>query len=93
MTVRPPLSMSGALSQRWSEPATVVNPVRALLEEVSEASSPDSIPAWDSLQHLMLVVGLEQEFAVEFSPEEVEELATVELIAELLVEKQESRAA
>ena len=73
--------------------AVVAETFQLPVEEVSEASSPDSIPAWDSLQHLMLVVGLEQEFAVEFSPEEVEELATVELIAELLVEKQESRAA
>jgi acyl carrier protein len=57
------------------------------LEQITAASSPDSIEAWDSLHHLDLVLALEQEFGTQFTPEEIEQLLSVELIAALLVEK------
>ncbi len=57
------------------------------LEEVTAQSSPDTIPNWDSLQHLNLVLALEQEFHTQFTPEEIEQLLSVELVAALLDEK------
>jgi len=57
------------------------------LEQVQPESSPDTIPNWDSLQHLNLVLAVEQEFNVQFSPEEIEQLLSVELVAALLEEK------
>ena len=57
------------------------------LEQVQAESSPDTIPNWDSLQHLNLVLALEQEFQVQFTPEEIEQLLSVELVAALLDEK------
>ena len=56
-------------------------------EQVRPDSSPDTIPNWDSLQHLNLVLALEQEFEVQFTPEEIEQLLSVELVAALLEEK------
>ncbi len=56
-------------------------------EQVRPDSSPDTIPNWDSLQHLNLVLALEQEFQVQFTPEEIEQLLSVELVASLLEEK------
>ena len=56
-------------------------------EQVRPDSSPDTIPNWDSLQHLNLVLALEQEFQVQFTPEEIEQLLSVELVAALLEEK------
>ena len=56
-------------------------------ETVLPESSPDSIEAWDSLHHLDLVLALEQEFGTQFTPEEIEQLLSVELIAALLAEK------
>jgi acyl carrier protein len=50
-------------------------------------SSPDTIESWDSLHHLGLVVALEQEFNVQISPEEIEQLLSMELIAALMEEK------
>ena len=50
-------------------------------------SSPDNIEGWDSLHHLSLVLALEQEFNVQFSPEEIEQLLSIELITALLEEK------
>ncbi len=80
----------------WSEVNTpYLNRIRSIfsdifqvpLEEVTAQSSPDTIPNWDSLQHLNLVLALEQEFHIQFTPEEIEELLSVELVAALLDEK------
>ena len=57
------------------------------LEQVLPESSPDTIETWDSLRHLNLVLALEQEFGIQFSPEEIEQLLSVELIVALLAEK------
>jgi acyl carrier protein len=57
------------------------------LEQVVPQSSPDTIPSWDSLQHLNLVLALEQEFNIQFTPEEIEQLLSVELVVGLLDEK------
>jgi acyl carrier protein len=51
------------------------------------SSSPDTIEAWDSLHHLSFVVALEQEFGVQISPEEIEQLLSIELTAALMEEK------
>lgn len=47
------------------------------LEQVTPASSPETIEHWDSLGCLVLTVELEQEFGVRVSPEEAEQLTTV----------------
>ncbi|MGA2713511.1 MAG: acyl carrier protein [Bryobacteraceae bacterium] len=57
------------------------------LEQVLPTSSPDTIETWDSLRHLNMVLALEQEFGIQFSPEEIEQLLSVELITALLAEK------
>jgi acyl carrier protein len=57
------------------------------LEQVKPESSPDTIESWDSLHHLNMVLALEQEFAVQFTPEEIEQLLSVELVAALVEEK------
>ena len=54
---------------------------------LSAASSPDTIETWDSLHHLNFVVALEQEFNVQFSPEEIEQLLSIELTTALVEEK------
>jgi acyl carrier protein len=54
---------------------------------LTPSSSPDNIETWDSLHHLSLVVALEQEFNVQFSPEEIEQLLSIELTNALVEEK------
>lgn len=54
---------------------------------LSAGSSPDTIETWDSLHHLNFVVALEQEFNVQFSPEEIEQLLSIELTTALVEEK------
>jgi acyl carrier protein len=60
--------------------------------QVSEASlgansSPDTVETWDSLHHLSFVLALEQEFGIQISPEEIEQLLSVELTVALIEEK------
>ena len=57
------------------------------LERITPESSPDNLETWDSIHHLNMVLALEQEFGVQFSPEEIEQLLSVELIVALLAEK------
>lgn len=56
-------------------------------EQMTPESSPDNVETWDSIKHLELVMALEQEFAVQFSPEEIEQLLSVDLVASLVEEK------
>lgn len=56
-------------------------------EQITSESSPDTIKSWDSLQHLNLILAMEQEFGVQFIPEEIERLLSVKHIIELLADK------
>jgi acyl carrier protein len=54
---------------------------------LSAGSTPDTVESWDSLHHLELVLALEQEFGIQISPEEIEQLLSIELTAALMEEK------
>jgi len=57
------------------------------LDDVTAESSPETIPQWDSVQHLNLVWALEQRFALAFVPEEIEQMNRVDQTAELVAIK------
>jgi len=42
--------------------------------EITDRTDPASIARWDSMQHLILVSGFEEEFSVEVEPEEAVEM-------------------
>lgn len=50
-------------------------------------SSPATIESWDSVQHLSLVMALEQELGVQFQPEEIDKLRSVGAIEALVAAK------
>lgn len=50
-------------------------------------SSPDTIEAWDSVQHLNVIIALEQEFDLRFTPEEIEDAVGVQAIVDLIGRK------
>ena len=52
-------------------------------------ASPDTVPGWDSIQHLGLIIALEQEFGVRFAPEEIEEALSLQAIVEQVRRKQQ----
>ncbi len=75
-------------SPRFNRVRSVVAQVLELPEEqLDAASSPDTIEIWDSLQHLNMVLALEQEFNLQFTPEEIEQMLSLELMTLLVEEK------
>ena len=55
-------------------------------EACADTLSPKDVEAWNSIHHLTLVMSLEEEFGVQFSPEEISELASVGAIKANLVD-------
>ncbi len=60
-------------------------------EKIDATSSPETVDAWDSLQHLNLVLAIEQEFNVSFEPEDIEGMKSVGAISDLLQRKVHGR--
>jgi acyl carrier protein len=58
------------------------------LTQVTPDSSPETLETWDSVHHLNLVLALEQEFSMQFEPEEIDQLGNVGKIVEVIGRKQ-----
>lgn len=56
-------------------------------EQITTEASPETIEAWDSMNHLNLLLAIEQEFGVQFKPEEMAQHMSVKDIATLLDKK------
>lgn len=54
---------------------------------INADSSVDNVEGWDSVNHMHLVVALEEEFGIEFKDDEAVELISFELIRSYLREK------
>ena len=57
------------------------------VEQITLTSSPETIENWDSLNHLNLILAIEQEFGVQLMPEEIDQLLSINHIMALLDEK------
>ncbi len=60
--------------------------------KITAESSPETIETWDSMQHLNLVLAIEEKFGLQLSPEEIEEMKSVGAVATLVGKKLQSRA-
>jgi acyl carrier protein len=56
-------------------------------QSITPQSSPKDIEKWDSVQHLNLVLALEQQFGIQFDPEEIEQMSSIERVAKLVAMK------
>lgn len=61
--------------------------------ELTDSFSPDDCPRWDSLQHINLVVALEERFRIRLEPEDVAEMLTFGLVKTIVAERLERREA
>jgi acyl carrier protein len=50
-------------------------------------SSPDTVESWDSVQHLNLVLALEEKYELQLAPEEIEQMKTLGATAKLIESK------
>jgi acyl carrier protein len=56
------------------------------VERIRPESSPETIEAWDSVQHVNLMLALEQEFGLVITPEEIERLVSIHEIVTFVSE-------
>ena len=61
------------------------------VEKVTAESSPETIENWDSMQHLNLVLAIEEKFGVQLDPEDIEQMKNIGAVA-ALVERLQSAA-
>lgn len=79
--------MTGQLLQQVRQ---IVSDVFAVpMDQVKGDSSPETIDAWDSMQHLNLVLAVEERFNLQLTPEEMEQMRSVDLIVALVESKRE----
>jgi len=57
-------------------------------DRIHRESSPETIESWDSLQHLNLILALEQHLGLEFEPDEIERMTSLDAIFSIIEEKQ-----
>jgi acyl carrier protein len=75
---------------------TILDQVRAVASDlfgvpvnrITAESSPETIEAWDSTQHLNFVLALEEKFGLQLFPEEMEQMRNVGEAARLVESKQ-----
>ena len=60
-------------------------------DRITAESSPETIENWDSIQHLNLVLAIEEKFGVQLEPEDIEQMKNIGAVA-ALVEKLQSTA-
>jgi acyl carrier protein len=54
------------------------------LDQVGEDASTDTLAAWDSVRHMNLVLALEEEFGVEFTPDQTTAIVSCRAIVAVL---------
>lgn len=59
--------------------------------KITADSSPETIENWDSMQHLNLVLAVEEKFGIQLAPEDIEQMKNIGAVA-ALVEKLQSTA-
>ncbi len=59
--------------------------------KITAESSPETIENWDSMQHLNLVLAIEEKFGVQLEPEDIEQMKSIGAVV-ALVEKLRSAA-
>jgi acyl carrier protein len=63
---------------------------QAPVGQITLASSPQTIDGWDSVQHLNLVLALEEKFGIQFEPEEMDKMNSIGEIVGLVEAKLKS---
>lgn len=54
------------------------------VDHLPENPSQNNVEQWDSLRHLNLIIELEMEFNVEFEPEQIAQMKSLQEIEEIL---------
>ncbi len=60
-------------------------------DKITAESSPETIENWDSMQHLNLVLAIEEKFGIQLEPEDIEQMKNIGAVA-AVVERLQSAA-
>jgi acyl carrier protein len=60
------------------------------VDRLSAGSSPESVENWDSMQHLNLVLAIEEKFGIQLDPDEIEQMKNIGAVAALVDKKLQS---
>ncbi len=66
---------------------TMSNVLGVDIENIGTHSNSESIPGWDSLKHMNLVIALEGEFNIRFTNTEIANLISYDYIVKLITNK------
>ena len=55
--------------------------------KINDNTSKENLPEWDSINHLNLIVELEDRFSIQFSPNEIESMKSVVTLQEIIQRK------
>ena len=55
--------------------------------QISEATTSDDVEEWDSVNHMKLIIALENELGIRFEPDEITSLADVKGLVDLIEQK------
>lgn len=55
-------------------------------------TSPDDVKAWDSVRHLVLVMAVEQQFAIRFAPDDIDQARSLRHLAATVQRHLETRS-
>ena len=58
--------------------------------EIDEDSSPETIDSWDSVQHLNLVLAIEEQYGITLDPEEISNVETLGDLAGIIEDSQDA---
>jgi len=72
--------------------AAIASALHVPVDQVAEDSSGRTIPQWDSIGHMNLVLALEERFNTSFTVEEIMAMRDVATIRTILEGKRSSRA-
>lgn len=54
--------------------------------QINDQTTPQDIPAWDSLGHINIITAIEEEYDIEITPEQIVKLESVAHFKELIEE-------
>jgi acyl carrier protein len=57
--------------------AIVASVLRVPVDSIDASSSPDTLGSWDSLNHMQLILALEEEFRLQFAVDDMDAMQSV----------------
>ena len=58
------------------------------VEDIRDSTSPNTLDNWDSIRHMNFIVSLEDEFEIELSSNEIEEISSLQKAVKIISKHQ-----